>query len=805
MRPLSTPLLALMVRRRRLVFLEPGDGPDARTDEVIERTEARAAELGYVFSAGLRGALRVIPSVELAGHADTLLALLAAERGAHVAHAPLFRRFPDTVPDDTQALLIERTLAHVFASPEQPCLNCTRIDHVYVLDPCGHLVCAGCWDATDYSGCPICHRRIAHDSPFLEPAPPREPLWDPRPLTLLDIGRDLDATAGAEFDALVRRTSPLGPQDREDLVTLVRHCGVERVPDHVPVRETMALVFGNWLEFDLARPHLRTATDVLRVLLVALGGDADLVRAPKPLPSIPRPLRRFVLQTLEGIPQDQLAEDVRRHAGLWKRVGEKLHPYEFQVRYPNTALAFAAIRRTRVDDDFTAGSTATVTRERVRLRTWATQLEEALVAQDLELALELAARRPGELVRRFDHLLRAGADPVAALDALRAAAPQVPAPLLLTAMASLRARTRRLPKRVFFPRGEVTKAFATDDKRPLLDATVVGPVVEAIQSELLVRARRLPRHPTALLDDGLRDLTVPFRERHSARTLVRVPRGSRLPLPDGDTLRLFLHWTEPPEQRVDLDLSVALYDAAWRMQGQCDYTQLEVFGGAARHSGDLTSAPAPLGASEFIDLDLPGLRRAGVRHVVMLVFAYNDVPFEAMTDAFAGFMSRRDRRGEVFDARTVEQRFDLQGNAKIAVPALLDLDARTLLWADVNLPAALRFHSVGGYRAVLAHIGHDLQAAFGAGARPTLFELAAIHAAARTDRVLVRGVDGTLRAFAAEPSPTFLTALDGPGEPAAMPDAVGFAALVRADVPFDDGYALTVPGDSGADLAAQLR
>lgn len=795
-----------MVRRRRLVFLEPGGGPDARTDEVIERTEARAAELGYVLSGGLRAALRVIPSVELAGHADTLLGLLAHERGAHVAHVPLFRRFPDTVPEDTTALFVERTLAHVFASPEQPCLNCTNLDHVYVLDPCGHLVCASCWDATDYSGCPICHRRIAHDSPFLQPAPPREPLWDPRPLTLLDIGRDLEAAAHGDFDALVRRASPLGPQDRDDLITLVRHCGVERVPDQIPVRETMALVFGTWLEFDLARPHLRTATDVLRVLVVALGGEADLVQLPKPLPSIPRPLRRFVLQTLEGLPQDQLAEDVRRHAGLWKRVGEKLHPYEFQVRYPNTALAFAAIRRTRVDDDFTAGSTATVTRERVRLRTWATQLEEALVAQDLPLALELASRRPGELVRRLDHLLRAGADPDAAVDALTRAAPGVPAPLLLTAMASIRARTRRLPTRVFFPRGEVTNAFATGDERPLLDAGVVDRVVHTIQAELLTRAGHLGRFPTALLDDGLRDLTVPFRERHSARALVRVPRGSRLPLPDGDTLRLFLHWTDAGTQRADLDLSVALYDAGWRMRGQCDYTALRFAAGAARHSGDLTSAPPPLGASEFIDLDLPKLRRAGVRHVVALVFAYNDVPFETLGDAFAGFMTRRGSRGEVFDPRTVEQRFDLEGNAKIAIPAVLDLDARALLWADVNLPAARRFHSVAGYRATLAHIGHDLQAYFGAGARPTLFELAAIHAAARADRVLVRAADGTLRGLDAEPTPAFLARIaTGHGEPVDLPEGPRFAALVHADVPFDAGYALTAPGADAADLAAALR
>jgi hypothetical protein len=601
-------------------------------------------------------------------------------------------------------------------------------------------VCTTCWDATDYSACPICHRRISLDNPFVQPAPQREPLWDPRPLTLLDAGRDLDATAQRVLLPLVSRTSPLDRQDREDLVTLVRHCGVEQVPAHIPVRETMALVFGHWLEFDLVRPHLKTATDVLRVLFVALGGEADLVAAPKPLPNIPRPVRRFVLQTLEGLDQDQLAEDVRRHANHWKRIGEKLHPYEFQARYPNTALAFAAIRRTRVDDDFTAGAAATVTRERVRLRTFNTQLEEALAAQDVELALELAQRRPGELVRRLDHLLRLGA-PV--LEPLRAAAPNVSAPVLLTAMASIRARARPLPKRVFFPRGEVTKAFGTEDTRPPLPRADIDAVVDALRTELVARAARLEPLDAVLLDEHLHDLTVPFRERHSARALHTVPRGSRIPLPPGDTLRLFLHWTEPEHTRVDLDLSVVLYDDAWRMIGLCDYTALR-FGDGATHSGDLTSAPAPLGASEFVDLHTSNLLTAGVRHLVTVVFSYNNVPFDAMTDAFAGFMSGRDARGEIFDPRTVEQRFDLQGNAKIAVPAILDLRAHELLWADVNLPPTLRFHSVAGYRATLAHIGQDLQAYFGAGARPTQWDVAAIHAAARARRVVVRRRDGTL-------------------------------------------------------------
>jgi hypothetical protein len=68
-------------------------------------------------------------------------------------------------------------------------------------------------------------------------------------------------------------------------------------------------------------------------------------------------------------------------------------------------------------------------------------------------------------------------------------------------------------------------------------------------------------------------------------------------------LRLFLRWSDGEKFRVDLDLSCAFYDRELTPRGHCDYTRPRFKGGAAVHSGDLTSAPPPLGATEFLDLD----------------------------------------------------------------------------------------------------------------------------------------------------------------------------------------------------------
>ena len=79
-----------------------------------------------------------------------------------------------------------------------------------------------------------------------------------------------------------------------------------------------------------------------------MGADPALVQ-PMKLASIPRSLRRAVLQALEKLPLENVLEDMRRHAGLWKRVGVRLHPFELAAKLPNTALAFAAIRDSDLD------------------------------------------------------------------------------------------------------------------------------------------------------------------------------------------------------------------------------------------------------------------------------------------------------------------------------------------------------------------------------------------------------------------------------------------------------------------------
>ncbi|WJV45873.1 hypothetical protein [Streptomyces flavofungini] len=846
-------LAALLLRRRQSVYVPSGAGRSAQTEAAVVVLEAELADRGHLLTAPLRRALTDLPTAELAVTGMRLLADVDALLGSDRHHAPLFARFPEEIPyQHAYDRYTSVVVAHLAAQPHQPCMNCAGTKaRVRALAPCAHLVCDNChgvmvdWgcceDCCIWYACPICEKRYETDGPT-------DPWIDTGAehggdggdvLRALRLGTPDDAEA--ELAALLARRTPLNPQDHDDLVLLLARAhaddraaggsdrgepgGLAWLPDEIPLRESKALALAPLLDDPATRPlvarYANTATDVLRLLVVRSGGDPDLLELPR-LRRVSRPVRRELLGLLDSFELGSLCEDFARYPGAWKRVAEILHPFEGGARagrHPRAALAFAVLRGTRLDDpaltEVLLGEAARhddirLDGDRLRHIGWQGRVEAALARWDTTAATALLRARPGELLRRLDVLLaRSGEEalPEVVAEALAHALPRVGAGPLLGAYGRMKVRGAPGGRRVFFPRGRVTKAYAVDDDRPPLPSRVACRVAELIEAEAVRRLgagpagglstapdqragragtpsrnqglppldpadRRFaarPRTPDerilsrsggvpygiAVLDASLADLPVPFAERASAASLVSVPRGSSLPMPgESERVRLFLHWMQPKGVRVDLDLSVALFDDAWRFVGLCDYTQLEYAGGAALHSGDLTSAPAPHGATEYLDLDLPRLAKAGVRFVVPAVLSYNNVPFDELPDAFAGFMAvdPATRERVRYDPRTVRQRFDLAGDAALRVPMIMDLRSRRAWWADLTLATGDGNHSVWRHRAALARAGHDLVDTFEAGGRATLWDLACWTAAARTDGdVLVRGRGHVLWGYRREP------------------------------------------------------
>lgn len=822
---------AVLLRRGKL-YLEPSAQAPVG-DLLMQALDIDLARLGVVLSNRLRAQLQHLSEDRLKATAAWVYETLAKRvgAGALVSHVPLFRSFPDGIPDNTVELWWTRVVSHFVQAPGQPCVHCRRVGTTHVLVPCHHIVCDACFDGANYSACPICNRKVDARSPFFKP-PAFGPRAQPKErvrFRLLDAGTPsvggIETDARTLLTAFCARTQPMAPTDIADLTDIVRDFGLRVLPwlpERIVVKENMAHVFGALFQeakdplalLPAASAHLRTATDVLRLVAALSGADpalqpqrimragASVLHRRFKVAKMRRPLRKALLGMLDAMGADSLVEDMLRHASRWVWVGQFLHPHEHAGRLPRVARAFQIVRGKAPD-----GTPAPA------FLTFAARVERAAAAGDTEAMVGALEGRPGELARRLDHALRvAGSNNTArdrVLSAFTSTIGAMTTPVLLTLRALLPTRLKHAPVRIFWPKGAAAQAPSRSDLRSLLSPDVVTPAVRAIDVELLRRFALKPSFATALIDRKLEEILVPFNERTASRAAVSLPRGSRVDVPESKAMRLFLHWCEPEKggSDTDVDLSVGFYDDAWRYVGVCSYYELMagIRGDiVARSSGDLTSAPWPEGATEYVDVDRPAAVRSGARFAVMVVNSYAGMPFSDLERGFAGLMLRDDLGGAHFDPRTVALKFDLQGNNGVFMPLVIDLRDGVLHWIDAYSKGQPAMNNVATSNNAVTKVCPELLAYFKHGARSSMLDLSLLHAAARCRRVFARSPDGSaLHVFerdADESTITFLTRLRAGAAAATrggslteLGAAPVLAALLHGDVDLPDGstaYAL---------------
>ncbi len=696
----SPALQELLLRRRHKLWLPAAEG--TAPPAVLATALANFEFLGFTATPALVDGLRTLPEDELVHLYRTVIPVLRELVGLHVDYVPMYPNFPKQVMLASEAELYLNALLHYF----------------------------GDWIA----------ERIL---PNYE-AEPRAPL----PLRRLDL-RVLDLGQESELDTIARELAgangSISQTDKADLALLLADAGerlLERLPERIPNKENLAFVASRLLDHPigadvLLTPYFKTATDVLRLAVALSEGDVSLAK-PSKFKAFPRKQRRLLLGLIERIEQPE--EDVWRRPRMWQRLGERLHPGEHAARYPRAYAAFQSARRGPKPAGFAREA-------------------ERLLVEDVDAAVAHLSRRPGELARRLDALMVRSEAPARILDRFQAVADTVSTPVLLQLAAHFRHRNEGWAHRPVFPKGLAARAVCLPNMRRPLDEAAARRAVTIAEDALRARFARLPPLGRAWIDPELAELLVPFSQRSASRSLRALVRGSRLPLPPGDTARLFLWWKEgerpdgKPTGRVDVDLSAVLYDADWRYLEHISYTNLRSARYRAAHSGDITSAPN--GACEFIDLDLPSVAAFGGRYVVMSALVFSGPAFAQLPECFVGWMARSEPgSGEIFEPRTVVDRVDLTAQSRISVPAILDAVDRRLIWCDLELKARPRWvpNVENNQRSMV-----DLGRAMVTRVKPSLYELFALHVEARGTRVerredaeLAFALDGDVRPFELE-------------------------------------------------------
>lgn len=555
----------------------------------------------------------------------------------------------------------------------------------------------------------------------------RFPLIDNPNLKVIELGDVEDFNS--IFTNLLLSKSSLSVSDMKDLEWFVENICKEElmnlIPNKIPMKETLSyitylLMDKGGFEEKLFKLY-NTATDVLRLAVSMDGGNPCLEGVIK-FKSFKRKDRVFLLSLLENC--HNLEEDMVRHKKTWKNLGRVLHPGQYKD-FKRVNRAFYKLRNNK------------------RIYTFNSQLEEAFEKEDRNLVVDLLSKRPGEFARNLDRAIRM----IKSFDvfnqkALRShlvsrfgkVAKDVSTPILLQLISYFRYRKENDNDiRVFFPKGQLTKSYTVDNDLDCIEPYICDKVVDICSDALLKIYKEKGCLGKVYVDEELKNYIVPTSQRNASKTLLNVARGSRFKVDEKfNNIRAFIYWEDIRHESVDIDLSAFFCDKEFNEVDHISYTHLRNKTLNACHSGDITSAPN--GASEYIDIDFEKALQEGVKYIIVSVYAFSSQPFCDLPVCFSGFMEREDTAsGEIFEAKTVKNKSDLTTTYRNAIPIIIDVENKEVVWADMGAKTEPYFpNNVENNKSVLIN---TLKAILYMN-KPNMYDLAMLHAMSRGEEIV---------------------------------------------------------------------
>ena len=685
------------------------DGKQQSSLAAVATFNRNLISLGFVCSQELAGALAGLSEEALGSLYQQVVPILKTMTGAHRTFQPMYPNFPKQVMQALDLELYVNAITHYWmAAVRDVAQGQPRLFGGRLLEGAANTPAPVETLSVPLQWLP------EYEVENRESLPEEE-------VSLKVIGFGSEGDFWKVFTRLVGSNGSLSESDKAIVQWFVdnQREGIHLfLPPAIPQKENLTFLVGSLLKHEMPTyliPYLKTATDVLRVAVVMSGGDVSLA-TPGKFRRFKRTERRFLLEAMEAVPA--VTEDMLRRPEVWKRLGRELRPGDYASRYPKTLKAFDVVRNNEAFETFNG------------------KVEAGLILQDVATVTNLLKTRPGDFARRFDHLLRTSDEQAGvALAGFMEVAHKVSTPVLLQVHAHFKNRDRVTDHRTFFPKGSVAKVQVIDETLPPLPP-LKRPSGEAldkciarfVRETLVKRFKSLPSLGKVYIDEALRTQNVPFAQRSASKALHTIARGSRLTLPTTDTLRFFVWWKEPEGQRTDIDLAAVFFSADWKRLADVSYYNLK--GWDSCHSGDITSAPR--GAAEFIDVYLPTLREKGVRYVSMVIYSFTQQAFKDLPECFAGWMARQQvQSGEIFEARTVQDKIDIAGDTTVNIPLFLDLQEHQVVWSDIALKSRGPINNSRQAGESLVLMGKAITGLI----KPTLYDLFDMHAEARGSRV----------------------------------------------------------------------
>ena len=472
----------IYLNRKNKVFLKSGDKkPDSKyVLALIKNIES----LGYSISKTLAECLSTLSEEQISDFYKELISDLKKMVGANVKFKPMYPNFPKQVEEIPKEILFNINALHYLG---------------------------------DWVGVRMMPEFVKKIRPVLK---------EKTPIKIIDLGTENEFET--IFTDLLSSKASLSQDDKKDLFWFIKNYSndLDRfLPECISHKENLAYISGLLLRHttnavEIVSAYIKTATDILRLATALSEGDISLSTNTK-FRSFRRLERRFLLALLEKCHLP--VEDMLRHKNRWTRLGERLHPSEYKKYFPKSCKAFDLIRNNKP------------------VKTFNGILERYIESGDFLKAADYLKKRPGEFARRLDHFLRSTENSEAIVQKFKEIIDQISTNVLLQLFSHFKDRNVSNKLRVFFPKGNVAKAYAIPNKIKKLDKQICKELVQIIRDSLIKKFSALEALGDVYIDPKLKNYIVPLSQRSASKSLKSLAIGSRLDLPkDANVIRFFL-------------------------------------------------------------------------------------------------------------------------------------------------------------------------------------------------------------------------------------------------------------------------
>ena len=412
---------------------------------------------------------------------------------------------------------------------------------------------------------------------------------------------------------------------------------------------------------------------------IALRGDDK-----KAFVSLGRKERRFVMDQLAKMDKgdgEKLSNFMHGHDKEWKALFDCVHISDRtwgSAKYDNVKRAISVIL---------GGE---------KLDRPARRIEEAIKAENVDLAVKECAKQPGEFMRRFDKLYRMAIEQgkeQTVLDAMSEVSAKAGIATVTGTVGNIEMRDHDEEERYFKGKTGVT-VRTTDKNRKGFTKEQIEKAAEIAMKGMSEKFAGKEPIGKVFMSDSLTDVKIPADVRDNSGAVGSMTSGSKMPIADDwNKMRFFTSWTnmEPEKDsygwdngRIDIDLTVAFCDKDMNIVQFCGWNGAKngegfVYSGDVQDGGDINGE----GAAEYVDLDLEKLKADGVAYAIPQVNSYTGQKFFNQPHTYFGVMKRTDKdMGKLFEPAAVVNKFILDADARQASMYVIDINNREILWLN---------------------------------------------------------------------------------------------------------------------------